>query len=119
VCATHLYRLCHCENRERMARIDGRVPVVGKEKQGKAGGQQESVFGAAARVRLAPDMRIRGTGGFHWQNGGFSVRPSELERVVEYVEDQEAHHRLLSFQDEYRRLLKQHNIEYDERYAWD
>jgi putative transposase len=39
--------------------------------------------------------------------------------VVEHVEEQEAHHRLLSFQDEYRRLLKQHEIEYDERYVWD
>jgi putative transposase len=65
--------------------------------------------------------QARGMGGFHWQSGygGFSVSPSELERVVEYVEEQEAHHRLVSFQDEYRRLLKQHNIEYDERYVWD
>jgi hypothetical protein len=44
---------------------------------------------------------------------------SELERVVQYIEDQEAHRRLLSFQDEYRRFLKQHEIEYDERYLWD
>jgi putative transposase len=57
----------------------------------------------------------RGQNGY----GGFSVSPSELERVVEYIEDQEAHHRLLSFQDEYRRFLKQHEIEYDERYVWD
>jgi putative transposase len=39
--------------------------------------------------------------------------------VVEYIEDQEAHHRSLSFQDEYRRFLKQYEIDYDERYVWD
>jgi hypothetical protein len=35
--------------------------------------------------------------------------------AVQYVEDQEAHHRSLSFQDEYRRFLKQYEIEYGER----
>ncbi len=62
-----------------------------------------------------------GMGGFHWQSGygGFSVSPSELGRVVEYIEGQEAHHRSLSFQEEYRRFLKQYEVEYDERYVWD
>jgi putative transposase len=60
-------------------------------------------------------------GGFHWQSGygGFSVSPGEVEQVVDYIDQQEKHHRALSFQDEYRRFLKTYLVEYDERYVWD
>ena len=60
-------------------------------------------------------------GGFHWQNGygGFSVSGAEVDGVVEYIEKQEAHHRAVSFQDEYRRFLESYRVEYDERYVWD
>ena len=65
--------------------------------------------------------QAKGLGGFHWQNGygGFSVSPTELEQAVKYIEQQEAHHRSLRFQDEYRRFLKRYEVEYDERYVWD
>ncbi|MEK7793628.1 MAG: transposase, partial [Candidatus Hydrogenedentota bacterium] len=33
--------------------------------------------------------------------------------------NQEEHHKKLSFQDEYRRILKKHGVEFDERYVWD
>jgi REP element-mobilizing transposase RayT len=58
---------------------------------------------------------------FHWQSGygGFSVSPADVQEVVEYIEQQEAHHRAVTFQEEYRRLLKSHGIEFDERYVWD
>jgi putative transposase len=58
---------------------------------------------------------------FHWQNGygSFSVSPSELDSVATYIEGQEEHHRMVSFQDEYRRFLKECEVEYDERYLWD
>ena len=58
---------------------------------------------------------------FHWQNGygAFSVSASRLEAVKRYVLNQEKHHRTISFQDEFRRLLKEYNVEYDERYVWD
>jgi len=58
---------------------------------------------------------------FHWQNGygGFSVSPAEVDSVAAYIEGQEEHHRKVSFQDEYRRFLKEYGVEYDERYVWD
>ncbi len=58
---------------------------------------------------------------FHWQNGygAFSVSPSQMEAVIRYIENQEEHHREISFQDEMRGLLHRHGVEYDERYAWD
>jgi REP element-mobilizing transposase RayT len=59
--------------------------------------------------------------GFHWQNGygAFSVSPSHVELLVEYIKNQEEHHRSESFQDEFRRLLKKYGLEFDERYVWD
>jgi putative transposase len=60
-------------------------------------------------------------GGFYWQRGygAFSVSPSQLEAVLEYVESQEEHHRNRSFQEEYRDFLSKYGVEFDERYVWD
>ena len=35
------------------------------------------------------------------------------------IAKQEEHHRKVSFQDEYRKLLRRYEIEFDERYVWD
>jgi putative transposase len=58
---------------------------------------------------------------FSWQRGygAFSVSPSQLGGVLEYVDRQEEHHRTRTFQEEYRELLRKHNTEFDERYVWD
>jgi REP element-mobilizing transposase RayT len=58
---------------------------------------------------------------FHWQSGygAFSVSPSHVKALKDYIADQEEHHSHESFQDEYRRLLIKYNLEYDERYVWD
>ncbi len=58
---------------------------------------------------------------FYWQNGygAFSVNPSDLDRVITYIENQEVHHRKKTFQDEYKAYLKKYGLEYDERYVWD
>ncbi len=57
---------------------------------------------------------------FRWQGGygAFSVSESNVERVRRYLERQEDHHRVMSFEDELRALLRRHNIELDERYLW-
>jgi REP element-mobilizing transposase RayT len=58
---------------------------------------------------------------FYWQNGygAFSVSPSVVPSVVAYIENQEEHHRDMTFQDEFRRLLRRNGLEWDERYVWD
>ena len=58
---------------------------------------------------------------FYWQDGygAFSVNPSQVDKVVEYIEDQHEHHKTKTFQDEYRMFLKKYNVAYDERYVWD
>ena len=36
-----------------------------------------------------------------------------------YITHQESHHHVVSFQEEFRKLLHAHGIAYDERYVWD
>jgi REP element-mobilizing transposase RayT len=58
---------------------------------------------------------------FAWQGGYgvFSVSHSNLRRVADYIANQEAHHKKETFQSEYRKFLRRHEIEFDERYVWD
>jgi len=58
---------------------------------------------------------------FHWQSGygAFSIGQSQMKSVERYIRSQKAHHRRISFQDEYRKFLKAYEVEYDERYVWD
>lgn len=58
---------------------------------------------------------------FAWQKGygAFSVSESGCEAVVNYIRNQEAHHRKMTFKEEFKLLLDKHQVEYDEEYLWD
>ena len=66
-------------------------------------------------------MKGEGSENFYWQSGyaAFSVSPSNVVEVQRYIENQEEHHRRMTFQDELRALFGRHGIEFDERYVWD
>jgi REP element-mobilizing transposase RayT len=55
---------------------------------------------------------------FGWQTeyGAFSVSVSQLDVIVKYIQKQEERHRKEDFGVEFRKLLRSHRIEYDERY---
>ena len=55
---------------------------------------------------------------FYWQDGygAFSVGWSQIEEVKEYIRNQKSHHEKTSFMDEYRRLLDENGVDYDEKY---
>jgi putative transposase len=57
---------------------------------------------------------------FAWQSGYgvFSISPSHLDGLTKYISQQADHHARESFQDEFRRLLRMYDIEWDERYVW-
>ncbi len=63
-----------------------------------------------------PNLRV-----FQWQGGygAFSVSPSHKEAMVHYIATQQEHHKTVSFQDEFRRLLEIYKVTYDEAYLWD
>ncbi|MCU0401799.1 MAG: IS200/IS605 family transposase [Algoriphagus sp.] len=65
---------------------------------------------------LSPELKD-----FYWQDGygAFSVNPSQVSIVRDYILHQEIHHQKKSFQKEYIDFLKKYQIEYDERYLWD
>ncbi len=55
---------------------------------------------------------------FSWQEGygAFSVSALNLDQVIRHIENQEAHHRKTSFEDEFRALLRKHGVEYDPKF---
>jgi len=57
---------------------------------------------------------------FAWQEGfgAFSYSKSHVESVIRYIQNQEIHHQKESFLQEYRRLLKKFEIEYDEQFIF-
>jgi REP element-mobilizing transposase RayT len=57
---------------------------------------------------------------FEWQPGygAFSYSKSELQNVIDYIKNQENHHRKKSFMEEYRGLLNEFLIDFDERYLF-
>jgi putative transposase len=58
---------------------------------------------------------------FAWQHGYgvFSVGPSSLPNLKQYISSQEQHHQKHTFEDELRALLLKYEIPFDERYLWD
>ena len=58
---------------------------------------------------------------FGWQigYGAFSVSKSNVPGVVKYIQNQEEHHRKITFKEELIEFLRKHEIEYDERYIWE
>jgi putative transposase len=58
---------------------------------------------------------------FSWQEGfgAFSYSNEDLHYVVNYILNQEQHHRKRSFKEEYLKLLEQYEIEYDSDYLFD
>ena len=75
------------------------------------------------RVKGSSSKRLteKGILEFAWQNGygAFSVSESNVEVVTAYISDQAEHHRIYSYQEEVRELLKRHRVAFDERYLWD
>lgn len=58
---------------------------------------------------------------FAWQEGygAFSVSKSNSQAVIRYIEQQEEHHRKLTFQEEFIAFLERHQVPYDERWIWE
>lgn len=62
---------------------------------------------------------VRGT--FCWQGGygAFSYAKSQVKTVYNYILNQEEHHMVQSFREEYVLFLKEFEIDYDERFLFD
>ena len=60
-------------------------------------------------------------GKFAWQEGygAFSYSHSQLGAVINYIANQEVHHKKATFKHEYLELLKEFEISFDEKYLFD
>lgn len=58
---------------------------------------------------------------FYWQEGfgAFSYSRNQIDSVIQYILNQEEHHRKKTFRDEYLDLLKEFEIEFDEKYLFE
>ena len=58
---------------------------------------------------------------FSWQEGYavFTYSHSQVNTVIKYLINQEEHHKVKSFQDEYREFMERFNVNYDEKYLFD
>jgi REP element-mobilizing transposase RayT len=57
---------------------------------------------------------------FEWQEGYgvFSYRQRDVDQIYKYIQNQEEHHKIQTFGDEYLELLKEFNVEYDKQYIF-
>ncbi len=85
----------------------------------------ESIFNLMRVVKSRSSAWIHETfpalNEFAWQEGYtvFSVSKSREEAVKNYLANQKEHHKRESFKSELLRLLRKHEIEFDERYVFD
>ena len=91
-------------------------------------------------ISITPDMRISDLvrdiksgsskfindsrwvrGKFSWQEGygAFSYPKSATNKVVEYILNQEDHHKRKSFREEYLDFLQKFEIDYEEKYVFE
>ena len=58
-------------------------------------------------------------GKFNWQTGygAFSFSHSQIDKVVKYIVNQESHHKIKTFKEEYLELLKKYNVQYDDKFV--
>lgn len=73
-------------------------------------------------IKIASSGFIKDNGIFKsfnaWQEGygAFTYSIKEKNRLIKYVKNQEDHHRIFTFREEYIELLNEHEIEFDEKY---
>jgi REP element-mobilizing transposase RayT len=75
-------------------------------------------------VKKSSSKWMKAEGGvarFTWQAGygTFSIGESQADTVIHYIQNQEEHHRKVTFQEEFRKFLEKYKVAYDERYVWD
>ncbi len=57
---------------------------------------------------------------FGWQEGfgAFSVSESQINTLIKYLKNQEAHHKKTTYKEELISFFKLNDIEFDEKYLW-
>jgi putative transposase len=73
-------------------------------------------------VKVASSLWMKECGKFPsfkgWQEGygAFTYSVQEKQTIINYIKNQKEHHKSESFYDEYKRLLIENGVEFDEKY---
>jgi REP element-mobilizing transposase RayT len=73
-------------------------------------------------IKTSSSIWLKETGDFPdftgWASGYAALTYSwrDKDMIVNYIKNQQEHHKKETFEDEFRRLLKEHGIEIDEKY---
>ncbi len=73
-------------------------------------------------IKVSSSLHIKGNKLFEdftsWQvgYGAFTYSQEAKSNLINYVKNQEVHHRKQTFIEEYKDLLRQHGIKFDEKY---
>ena len=84
--------------------------------------KEKSVTESVRNIKSISSKWIKEKGGdyinFQWQSGygAFSVSQSKVREVEKYINNQESHHKKMTFKEELKILFDKHGIDYDKRY---
>lgn len=84
----------------------------------------QSISSMVQNIKSASSLWINTNGftntRFCWQEGyaAFACSKSALNNVIRYIQNQEVHHRSVTFCDEYKAFLKACEIDFDVRYVF-
>jgi REP element-mobilizing transposase RayT len=73
-------------------------------------------------IKVASSIWMKSSGKFHlfegWQEGyaAFTCSANDKDRVINYIKQQREHHKTECFYDEFKRLLLESQIEFEEKY---
>jgi REP element-mobilizing transposase RayT len=73
-------------------------------------------------IKVASNLWMKESGLFPefegWQDGygAFTYSVREKDMIINYVKNQKEHHKVETFYDEFKRLLLENDIEFDEKY---
>jgi|SRR6056297_1676584 len=61
------------------------------------------------------------TGKFKWQDGygAFSYSKSQRPKIIQYIENQEKHHKQATFKEEYLNILNKFEVDFDDKYIFE
>ena len=59
-------------------------------------------------------------GRFSWQEGygAFSYSKSDIPNIIQYIVNQTVHHKKKTFMEEYYEMLKEFDVDYDDRFVF-
>ena len=75
-------------------------------------------------IKTASNLWMKGKGNYpkfeSWAEGycGLTYSFNDKERIVNYIKNQKEHHKIITFEDELRAILKESGIEWDEKYLF-